>query len=301
MLPLVYGFPQGSVLGPKNFKRYSKPIGIIARKHGLSFHLYVDDTQLYFTFSPKDHHDQHQAIKTLQNCITDIKNWMTINFLKLNSDKTEIIVISKRNALPQDIASIQVADASIIPADAVKNLGVFFDTSMSMEAHINATCKRAFCEIRNIGRIRSLLDDKTAASLVHAFVSSKIDYCNSLLYGLPKRLQDKLQRVLNCAARVVSRVGKYDHITPILANLHWLPIPQRIEFKIVLMVFKALHGLAPGYLRELLVCHEAPRSLRSNDQALLQVPRTKLKNHMETGPLQRLDLCYVIICPCVLD
>ena len=287
---LVYGFPQGSVLGPKNFKRYSKPIGIIARKHGLSFHLYADDTQLYVTFSPKDQHDQLQAIKTLQNCITDIKDWMTTNFLKLNSDKTEIIVISKKNALPQDIASIQVADASIIPASAVKNLGVFFDTSMSMEAHINATCKRAFCEIRNIGRIRSLLDDKTAATLVHAFVSSKIDYCNSLLYGLPKRLQDKLQRVLNCAARVVSRVGKYDHITPILANLHWLPIPQRIEFKIVLMVFKALHGLAPGYLHELLVGYEAPRSLRSNDHALLQVPRTKLKSYgdrafAKTGPV----------------
>ena len=112
---------------------------------------------------------------------------------------------------------------------------------------------------------------------MHAFVSSKIDYCNSLLYGLPKKHHDKLQRVLNCAARVISRLRKYDHITTVLATLHWLPIPQRIEFKILLLTFKALHGLAPLYLRELLVWHKAPRSLRSNDLALLEVPKTRLK------------------------
>jgi hypothetical protein len=274
---LMYGFPQGSVLGPKNFKRYSKPIGVIARKHGLLFHLYADDTQLYVTFSPKDLQDQLQAITTIQNCISDIRNWMTTNFLKLNSDKTEVIVISKSKSLSNEFSSIHVEDAKIVPSSSVKNLGVFFDSAMSMETHINTTCKRAFCEIRNIGRIRCLLDDNTAASLVHAFVSSKIDYCNSLLYGLPKKHHDKLQRVLNCAARVVSRLRKFDHITPVLASLHWLPIPQRLEFKIILLTFKALHGLAPEYLRELLVWHKAPRSLRSNDLALLEVPRTRLK------------------------
>jgi hypothetical protein len=202
---------------------------------------------------------------------------MTTNFLKLNSDKTEVIVISKSKSLSNEFSSIHVGDAKIVPSSSVKNLGVFFDSAMSMETHINATCKRAFCEIRNIGRIRSLLDDKTAASLVHAFVSSKIDYCNSLLYGLPKKHHDKLQRVLNCAARVVSRRRKYDHITPVLASLHWLPIPQRLEFKLILLTFKALHSLAPEYLCELLVWHKAPRSLRSNDLALLEVPRTRLK------------------------
>jgi hypothetical protein len=164
-----------------------------------------------------------------------------------------------------------------VPSSSVKNLGVIFDTAMSMDAHINATCKKAFYEIRNIGRIRSLLNDNAAASLVHAFVTSKIDYCNSLLYGLPKTHLNKLQRVLNCAARVVSRVRKHEHITPVLVSLHWLPIPQRIDHKLLVLTFKALHGLAPGYLHELLKWHQAPRSLRSNDQALLEVPRTKLK------------------------
>ena len=158
-----------------------------------------------------------------------------------------------------------------------KNLGVVFDSTFNMATHINNVCKKAFYEIRNIGRIRRFLDDKAAEALVHAFVSSKLDYCNSLLYGLPKKQHEKLQRVLNCAARVVSKVQKYEHITPVLSSLHWLPIPQRIEYKVILMTFKALNGLAPKYLEELLVWHKAPRSLRSNDRKLLVVPRTKLK------------------------
>ncbi len=202
---------------------------------------------------------------------------MTANFLKLNEDKTEIIIVSNRKDVLEQIPSIKVVNSDISPSSSVKDLGVFFDTAMSMNSHINAVCKRAFCEIRNIGRIRSLLDNKTAETLVHSFVSSKLDYCNSLLYGLPKKQHDKLQRVLNCAARVVSRVKKHDHITPVLASLHWLPIPQRIEFKLLIITFKALHGLAPAYLTELIKWHQAPRSLRSNSQLLLEVPRTKLK------------------------
>ena len=112
---------------------------------------------------------------------------------------------------------------------------------------------------------------------MHAFVSSKLDYCNALLYGLPKKQLDKLQRVLNCAARVVSKVRKHEHITPILASLHWLPVPQRIDYKLILITFKALNGMAPGYLAELLHWYRAPRSLRSNALATLVIPKTRLK------------------------
>ena len=175
------------------------------------------------------------------------------------------------------MSTIKVGDAHIEVSPSAKNLGVVFDSALNMSEHVNAVCKKAFCEIRNIGRIRNFLDDKATTALVHAFVISKLDYCNDLLYGLPKKQHDKLQRVLNCAARVVSRVKKHDHITPVLASLHWLPIPQRIEYKLMLITFKALHGMAPGYLQELLKWHQAARTLRSNSLAMLQVPRTRLK------------------------
>jgi hypothetical protein len=276
---LHYGFPQGSVLGPKNFKRYSRPIGKIARKHELSFHLYADDTQLYVTFNPSNPLDQEHAIVKIQNCIGEIKDWMTSNFLKLNDDKTEIVIITNKKDTSAFLTEITVGDASLEASKCAKNLGVIFDSEMKMVQQITATCKRAFCEIRNIGRIRSFLNDKAAASLVHAFVSSKLDYCNGLLYGLPKKQLNKLQRVQNCAARVVSRRKKHDHITPVLASLHWLPIPQRIDYKLLLITFKALNGLAPEYLSELLHWHVSPRTLRSSDKKLLAIPKTNLKTY----------------------
>ena len=109
---------------------------------------------------------------------------MTANFLKLNDDKTEIVVISRKKDFSSDISSIRMGDSDIAPSETVKNLGVFVNASLSMESHINTICKKAFYEVRNIGR--PLLNDKAAATLVHAFVTSKIDYCNSLLYGVPK-------------------------------------------------------------------------------------------------------------------
>jgi hypothetical protein len=202
---------------------------------------------------------------------------MTANFLKLNEDKTEILIISRKKDIDDHVPNIKIGDANVEASHSAKNIGVIFDKTLNMDAHINATCKRAFWEIRNIGRIRPYLDEKSTASLVHSFVSSKLDYCNSLLYGLPKKQHDKFQRVLNCAARVVAKVRKHDHITPTLSALHWLPIPQRIEFKLLLLTFKALNGLAPEYLAELLNLYKAPRTLRSDSQALLEVPKTKFK------------------------
>ena len=271
---LKYGFPQGSVLGPRNWKRYSAPIGVIARKHELCVHLYADDTQLYITFSPTDPADIETAITKIEGCITDVKGWMLANFLKLNDDKTEILVLSKKNL--EQVPSVRIGSADIKASTTAKNLGVIFDKTLSMESQINAVCKRAFWEIRNIGRIRPYLNDKSAASLVHSFVSSRLDYCNSLYYGVSKKHQNKLQRVLNCAARVVAKVKKSEHITPTLAHLHWLPIQQRIEYKVLLLTFKALHGLAPEYLAELICQYQPAMNLRSEDQELLCVPPTNL-------------------------
>ena len=124
---------------------------------------------------------------------------------------------------------------------------------MSMENHIAAMCKSAFYHLRNISRIRKYLSLHTAEMLVHAFVSSRLDFCNSLLFGLPKQTLKKLQHVQNAAARIgiVTLTHKCEHITPVLYKLHWLPIEERIVFKILLMTFKCMLGLAPSYLSDL--------------------------------------------------
>ena len=120
---------------------------------------------------------------------------------------------------------------------------------------------------------------ETTKSLVHAFITSKVDYCNSLLYGVPKYLLLRLQRVLNCAARIVFKSNKYDHITPLLKELHWLPIEQRIKFKILLITFKALNKQAPSYITDLLIPYKPSRSLRSSTKNLLTKPVFNLKSY----------------------
>ena len=112
-----------------------------------------------------------------------------------------------------------------------------------------------------------------AETLIHAFISSRLDYCNSILYGTTTKTLNKLQYIQNSAARLLTSTRSRDHITPILRDLHWLPIKHRIEFKILLTTYKSLHNLAPSYLSALLVPHAPSRALRSSDAGLLVVPK----------------------------
>lgn len=108
---------------------------------------------------------------------------------------------------------------------------------------------------------------------------SQLDYCNSLLYGIPKHQMDQLQRVQNCAARIIKRAGRHEHVHPLLQELHWLPVQFRIEHKIIMLTFKSLNGLAPPYLSDLLHPYSPPRSLRSQGHNLLQIPPSRLKSY----------------------
>ena len=129
-----------------------------------------------------------------------------------------------------------------------------------------------------IWKIRQYLTTEAATSLIHAFISSRLDYGNSLLAGLPDTDILKLQKIQNTAARILTRTKKYDHISPILKDLHWLRVRERIEFKILMLTYKCLNDLAPPYLSELLEDYVPPRSLRSESQLNLKVPRTRLRS-----------------------
>ena len=150
------------------------------------------------------------------------------------------------------------------------------DEHLTMVPHINHIIKVAFLKIREISYYRRFLTPSATKTLVHAYITSRLDYCNGLLYGLPKERIGKLQSILNTAARLVSLKKKFDNITPTLKKLHWLPIEFRIEFKILLQIFKCMNELAPSYLREKLML-KPHLGLRSDNQNLLIVPNSKLK------------------------
>ncbi|KAI5612458.1 hypothetical protein C0J50_1126, partial [Silurus asotus] len=153
-----------------------------------------------------------------------------------------------------------------------KDLGVIIDPSLSFEAHLNNITRIAFFFLRNIAKIRNMMSLQDAEKLVYAFGTSRLDHCNALLSVCSSKCINTLQLVQNAAARVLTRSRKYDHITPVLISLHWLPIKSRIDYKI-LLTYKALNGLAPQYMSELLYQYDPPRLLRSKDAGYLLVPQ----------------------------
>ena len=171
-----------------------------------------------------------------------------------------LVLMNKSLRNPITMNKIKIDSIDISTASSVRNLGVIFDTALSSEAFVNSNCKSAWFNLFNISRSRRSLTTDAAKILIQAYVMSKIDYCNSLLYGIPDKLLNRIQRIQNYAARVVLRLHKFSHITPALATLHWLPVKRRIDFKIALLVYKALNGQAPAYIADLLQPYDPPGS-----------------------------------------
>ena len=161
-------------------------------------------------------------------------------------------------------------------------LGPLASFSISTLLWARNICKAAYLSRREMGKIH-YLDKATTERLVHAFISSRLGCCNSLLYGLPSLQLDKLQRVQNTATRLVTRSTRHEYITPILHDLHWLPVSKRIAFKIMLFIYKAQNGLAPAYISQLLDSYHSHRTLRSSTQNLLHILRTRTVHYTETG------------------
>ena len=202
---------------------------------------------------------------------------MADNKLKLNDEKTTVLFLRAPSLGPQpNISGLTIGNVSISCSASAPNSGAIFDQHHSMEVHVRNICCSVFYHLHHISRIRDVLDINTAATVVQALVISRLDYSNSLLYGLPSTLINRLQRVQNETARVVVQAGGREHITPVLFRLHWLPVQYRITFKVLLLTYRTLHGLVPAYLTALLALYRPFRALRSGPQQVLRVPQTRL-------------------------
>ena len=147
----------------------------------------------------------------------------------------------------------------------------------SLKDHVSNVCRSINFNLYSIDKIRTYLGWPTVEKLVNATITSRLDYCNSLMFGIAKELISQLQKRRNHAARVITKWRKYDHITPVLVHLHWLPLKQRIDFKILLLTYKGLNGLAPAYMHELLIPYSPKHTLWSTENHLLTPPRCRLK------------------------
>ena len=275
---LLSGVPQGSILGPLLYSLYTTPLADIARRHNLDFHFYADDSQLYVVFDPSCAWDTDTAKCKIEACVLEMYSWLLSNGLMLSKDKTKLTIISSMFRPRPELNSIFVSDELIHASSHTSNLGVLFDERFSFNKHISSRCKVSYYHLRNIAHIRRYLDDFCLETVVQAHVMFRLDYCNSVLYGLPSYQIARFQHVQNAAARLISRTQRPNHITPILFSLHWLPIKARISFKILFLTYKILNGLAPGNLSDLISPYKPNRrNLRSAEKNLLAVSRTRFK------------------------
>ena len=180
---------------------------------------------------------------------------MRMNLLELNDGKTEVIKIGTRQKLSRcnPNSSVQIGNDNIIATSSGQNLGYYWNLHMKDNVHVHKITSCVFLTVRNILKIRHLLDTNTTKMLVQALVLSKIDYRNSLHLGTAKYNLHKLQHLQNMCAKIMYRAWKYDHITPFLIELHWLRIPKCIEYKVALLMYKCVMGTALDYLRNIVI------------------------------------------------
>ena len=217
-----------------------------------------------------------KTARRLKNCIGEARRWMALRMLKLNDEKTKMMIFTSKHHLRMyGGCSLRIGDDTVSPSDRIRNLGVHMDQHLTMTDHVTAVCAACNYHLYRLSSIRHYLTTEAAKSAVNALVTSRLDYCNSLLHNIPLLQTARLQRVQNNAARLITRTSKHDHITPVLKELYWLPVESRIAFKMLVMTYKCINGLAPSYLAELVQPRKRDGRLRQNYAPTLHQGITK--------------------------
>ena len=275
---LEVSVPQGSCVGANIFNLYCSPLQDVIPED-LQLSGFADAHSIRKAFKAGNTNEEINTISQLEDCLLSIKQWMDQTRLKMNPSMTEFIYFGNAKQLLKCTANtINIAGNLILRSDIIRYLGVCLNSTLNFKLHVTKNCKAAMANFIRIRGIHHLLTEEATSSLVLRLCVSHLDYCNSVLYGLPDITLDRLQKIQNMCACLVLRQSKWESTTTCLAKLHWLPIRQCISFKICVLTYKLLHQQGPKYLQDMLQHKTFKRNLRSSqDNSLLLFPRTKCK------------------------
>jgi len=272
-LGIATGVPQGSVLGPILFNVYLSRLHEVIHPHGVSHVIYADDIQLYASASLTN---LAATINRLEACVQDVKSYLASLWLTLNDSKTEFIVLGTKRAVDRlDGICFNTGSTTIPPSSVVRDLGFLIDSTLRFEHQVNKIRSSAFGRLRLIARVRRYWRRRDCNLLVKSLVLSHLTYCMPLLSGLSCKSLSSLQLIINASIRLIHGIKKGQSISWVQNEEKWLSISSLIKLRILLLTFKILQSGQPVYLHSLLQHHLPTRSLRSADQHLLRILRTK--------------------------
>ena len=272
---MVCGISQGSVLGLILFLLYTADLLRLVETYELRPHLFADDSQIYGYCRP-DSTTQLQS--DMSACIDNVASWMRSNRLQLNASKTEVLwCTSSRRQHQLPVEPLRVCSDTVTRVQCVRDPGIYLDSDLSMRPHVQRTVSSCFAVLRQLRSIRRSVSRPVMTSLIVSLFLPRLDYGSATLAGLPNILLNRLQSVLNAAARLVYCARRNNHITPLLRDLHWLRVPERIAFRLAVLVYRCQHDIGTLYLAAELhrvADVESRRRLRSASTTALVVPQT---------------------------
>ena len=266
------GVPQGSCLGPFLFCAYVSTLARVVAE-GVFFHQYADDVQLLYCGIRTS--EFISDIKIPEDCTVAIKQWFLSNGMLLNANRSDSVIVStsaQANKIPAN-AVITVAGHEIKPAVSLRSLGVIIDDRLDFKQHVSEVSRSCYYHIRAFRHIRHCLSHETSCAVSRCIVLSRLDYCNSLLHGTSKDNIFKLQKIQNTLVRIIYNLPPRSSTEQSLITLHWLPVHERIIYKLALFAYKCKNEWALTYLSDLITNYVPPRPLRSSDMNLLVQPR----------------------------
>jgi hypothetical protein len=260
--PLKVGVPQGSILGPILFNCVMTKLADMLTQADVTFHMYADDTQLWFPFQQENECEIRSEISSV---FSAIESFMFKHHLKLNANKTVFLPVSRSNL--QFSPLVLKPNLSIPPSTSARNLGIMFDSSLSFTTHIAELRRSCFYHLKNIKQLAPFVPSSQHVSLVLSIVISRLDFCSSLFCALNSTQLNRLQNIQNACARLITKTRLRDSITPKLKSLHWLPVKYRKVFKLAQWGHKIIYNNSnntPEYFTNVLRQKQPSRFTRSS-------------------------------------